>query len=281
MAMKSEVSIKEVISFWDKNPLFEGESKWATGSYDFFIEHRNVIINDFFNGEIPEFLYPPEGLCDDVLDLGCGPGFWTVEFLLNREIKTIVSCDLTSQALKLTKKRMFHYEYNPTIIQGNAEILPFKDNSFSFINCQGVIHHTPYPKKCIEEMNRITKPGGMISVSVYYLNFFLRHWDTFKFFGSLAHRCGIGIKGRGRESLFLIENPNELIRNYDGSDNPLGIGFSYEQFHRLIENCGFEVKKIYYISAPSRILPNSFPRAIHNIYKNNVPYMIGALLKKY
>jgi SAM-dependent methyltransferase len=278
--MHSEIEINAVRDFWENNPLFEGESKWPTGTYEFFQEHRNIIINDFFAGQIPDYLFPSEKQRDSILDLGCGPGFWTTEFLLQKKVDSVISCDLTSHAIKLTGKRMAFYNFPVKIVQGNAESLPFKDNTFSFINCQGVIHHTPHPKNCLEEMFRITKPGGHVSVSVYYLNFYLRHWNVFRHFGSVAHKCGVGAKGRGRESLFNTEDPNELIRKYDGAGNPLGKGFTKNDFDKLIENVGFDVKKKYFISAPSRIFPVHVPVIIQHIYGKIMPYMIGAILER-
>ena len=38
-------NIDNVRYFWENNPLWTGESKFETGSIDFFEEHRNVIIN--------------------------------------------------------------------------------------------------------------------------------------------------------------------------------------------------------------------------------------------
>ena len=278
--MTAGSGIRAVQDFWENNPLFEGESAWPEGTKEFFSEHRDVVIKDFFAGHIPDYLFPAVPEREAVLDLGCGPGFWTAEFLLGKRADSIVSCDLTSKALELTAKRLAYLDLPARMVQGNAESLPFRENSFAFVNCQGVIHHTPHPKKCIEEMFRITRPGGHVSVSVYYLNFFLRHWNLFRHLGSAAYRCGIGAKGRGRESLFTTEDPHELIRKYDGSGNPLGKGFTTKDFNHLIGNTGFDVKKVYYISAPTRILPASLPGFVRRIYRRSLPYMIGALLEK-
>ena len=50
-----------------------------TQAREYFDEHRRVIIEDGFAGRLDERLVPDEAHKDAVLDLGCGPGFWTVE----------------------------------------------------------------------------------------------------------------------------------------------------------------------------------------------------------
>lgn len=266
--------------FWENNPLFAGESKWIPGSDNYFKEHRDVIIQDFFAGAIPFYYYPPMTHRKAVLDLGCGPGFWTDEFIITDSTDDITSCDLTHQALVLTEKRIKNKSVAPKFVQGNAENLPFKENSYSFINCQGVIHHTPNPSNCLTEMFRILKPGGRASVSVYYFNFFLRHWKYFKFLGILFSRFGLKITGRGRESLFRIEDPDELIRSYDGEKNPIGYGYVRRDFIHMVEKPGFIVKRVYYIGAPSRIIPVQFPRFIRTLYQFMIPYMVGVIIEK-
>ena len=66
-------SIKNVRSFWEKNPLFKGESDFKQGTAEYFKEHRRVVIKDCFAGCLDKRLLPEikDGI---TLDLGCGPG---------------------------------------------------------------------------------------------------------------------------------------------------------------------------------------------------------------
>jgi SAM-dependent methyltransferase len=47
----------------------------------------------------------------------------------------------------------------------SADHLPFKDNSFDAIICSEVLEHTRYPEKCIGELRRVCRPGGLIYIS--------------------------------------------------------------------------------------------------------------------
>lgn len=48
---------------------------------------------------------------------------------------------------------------------GEAEHLPFPDDSFDVTTCQTVLIHVPDPSAVIAEMKRVTKPGGLVAVA--------------------------------------------------------------------------------------------------------------------
>src|SRR5690606_3839423 len=48
--------------------------------------------------------------------------------------------------------------------------LPFEDNSFDGIMAAASIEQTPDPKKTLEELYRVLKPGGRIRISYEALN---------------------------------------------------------------------------------------------------------------
>ena len=150
--------INDVSSFWEQNPLFSGESGFEPGTWEFFEEHRRVVVEDCFAGVMDKRLIPE---CADgrILDLGCGPGLWTVEFLKSNA-RNVVASDLTENALRITRKRLLAYNVEANLVQANAEDLCFESNSFDYVNCQGVIHHTPDTEKCVAEIARVLKSGG-------------------------------------------------------------------------------------------------------------------------
>ena len=164
-------SLNDVKSFWEKNPLFHGESSFEPGTREFFEEHRRVVVEDCLAGVMDKRLIPN---CDDgrILDLGCGPGLWTVEFL-KRGANNVVAGDLTDIALKLTRKRLIAYDLEAEVVHANAENMIFRSNSFDHVNCQGVIHHTPDTEKCVAEIARVLKPReGRLSASLTAICFY-------------------------------------------------------------------------------------------------------------
>ena len=272
------VTLDEIQSFWDNHPLFEGESNFKPGTKEFFDEHRHVYIQDCFAGTIDPRLFPDE-THELILYLGCGTGFWTIEFQLTANYSTIISADLSFNSLEIANKRTRIYKCRTRFIQANAERLPFRTGVFDFINCQGVIHHTPNTEKCIEEIGRVLKPGGFCIISVYYRNFLLRHWKKFRWLGQLLLRIGAEFKGRGRESIFTEKNADEIVRLYDGSSNPLGKAYSKQHFLDMVSPY-LEVQDLFYHFFPARALPFKFPKKLHQLMDKNLPFMIYVKARK-
>ena len=270
-------NINAVRLFWENNPLFQGESNFETGSIEYFHEHRRVYLEDCFAGKNDKRLFPRSNK-DVTLDLGCGPGFWTTEFL-NRGVKSVVASDLTHSALILTKKRLKIYDVNAGTTQANAELLPFKQSSFDHVNCLGVIHHTPNTEKCVAEIARILKSDGHALISVYYKNILIRFWPVLRWIGLLLSKSSAGLKGRGRENIFSITDVQEIVRQYDGRDNPIGKVYSKNDFINILRPY-FDIIDIFYHFFPARALPIAIPKILHSWLDVHIPFMIFALLKK-
>ncbi len=100
-----------------------------------------------------------------VLDVGCGVGHWTrtlaslmpskVQFTgVDQEPEWIRQNRLWAQEHDLNKNFSFKL--------GDANHLPFKDETFELVTCQTLLIHCAEPKKVLREMLRVLKPGGLI-----------------------------------------------------------------------------------------------------------------------
>lgn len=271
-------TINDVRQFWEQNPLWTGESLHQLGTREFFEEHRQVIITDCFAGAIDQRIFPERTKDKKVLDLGCGPGFWTVELAL-RGYKYITAADLTHNALILTRKRCMLYDVSANFSQQNAEQLAFKDASFAHVNCQGVIHHTLDTEGCIREIARVLEEGGTASISVYYRGIVLQAWPLFKWLGALLAKMGVGMKGRGREKMCMAGSVDEIVRLYDGQENPIGKSYTRQEFVQMLSPY-FEVQEIFLHLFPMRMLPCKIPTQIHRLLDRSVGFLMYANVKK-
>lgn len=112
--------------------------------------------------------------------------------------------DLTPGNLPICKKHLELNGYSSNLIVGDAEELPYQDNTFDFVYTFGVIHHTPDMEKCIREIYRVLKPGGRCWVGVYNKNsWFYRCYLVPEY---IRHRQYKEMSMR--ERLSLIEYPN-------------------------------------------------------------------------
>ncbi len=93
-----------------------------------------------------------------VLDIGCGECVILEKIGVDRA----VGLDLSREALKKARSRLPRAK----LVLGDAQKLPFTDNSFDAAVCSEVIEHNPEPGKILKEAARVTKPGGKVVVTV-------------------------------------------------------------------------------------------------------------------
>lgn len=117
------------------------------------------------------------------LDAGCGGGRGSI-FMARSGAAEVTSFDLTPQNLETTRHfaGMFGLK-NIRTQQGSLLELPFEDESFDVVFCNGVLHHTVDPDKALQEVSRVLKVGGQFWLYLYgsggvYWNMvrFVRSW---------------------------------------------------------------------------------------------------------
>ena len=196
-----------------------------------------------------------------------------------RGIVALHAADLTENAVQLTRRRLECYGLDASLTLQNAESMTFPDAHFDHVNCQGVIHHTPDTEATIAEIARVIKPGGTASISVYYRNLFLRLWPYIRWVGIPLAKLGGGLRGRGRENIFLESSPDEIVRLYDGSENPIGKSYSKKQFIEILSK-HFSVDETYLHFFPARSLPFRLPTRIHKWLDRTLGFMIYASIRR-
>lgn len=93
----------------------------------------------------------------DILDFGSGEGI-TANYLAKDN--NVVAIEPWSEMLK---NRWKDYEYKQ--IQGDAsELSKFEDNTFDVVICHNVLEYIEDKEKIINELSRVLKPGGTLSI---------------------------------------------------------------------------------------------------------------------
>jgi len=158
---------KQVHSYWNRASCGTETTQREKFSADYFRE-----IEEFryaIEPEIFSFAQFTRYRNKKVLEVGVGAGTDFVQWV--RAGAHAYGIDLTKEAIDNTRGRLalegLKAEY---LSVADAESLPFDDNQFDLTYSWGVIHHSPRTFTCLEEMIRVTKPGGRIKVMVYNVN---------------------------------------------------------------------------------------------------------------
>jgi len=166
MENKDKLTLKEVKEYWGKKNT---PQQWYSKKDPFTLAWFNELAYKRYNvyykhlAETAEFKWH---LGEEVLEIGCGLGTDLVEYAKNGARVTGVELGLDQVMLTKLNLDLHELPYNK-IVEGDVENLPFADNSFDFIFCFGVIHHTPNTEKAVEEIFRVLKPDGVAVVMVY------------------------------------------------------------------------------------------------------------------
>jgi ubiquinone/menaquinone biosynthesis C-methylase UbiE len=107
-----------------------------------------------------------------VLEVGVGAGTDFINWV--RAGADATGVDLTARGVELTRERVALEGFSATVVQADAERLPFPDESFDIVYSYGVLHHSPHTVRAISEVYRVLKPGGTALIMVYHLE----SWTT-------------------------------------------------------------------------------------------------------
>lgn len=155
--------------FWNLRPCNIRHSAKTIGSKEYFdeVEDRKY----FVEPHIPTFAQFERWRGKRVLEIGCGIGTDTVNFA--RAGAEVTAVDLSDKSLEIARQRANIYGLkNIRFLQGNAEelssFLPVEP--YDLIYSFGVIHHTPYPERVIEELRCYCRSSTMLKIMVYHRN---------------------------------------------------------------------------------------------------------------
>lgn len=99
-----------------------------------------------------------------VLEVGCGRGAGAEVILQQFEAARVYSIDLDPLQIERAQIRLREkYPDRVNLIQGDAEQLPFAENSFDAVFDFGALHHVPDWQGGIAEIRRVLNQGGHFS----------------------------------------------------------------------------------------------------------------------
>ena len=158
-----EVTKGTVRDYWDAHPCGEGLTEAERGSRRYFDDVEAA--KDRLEPYVHDFVEFGRWRDKDVLEVGCGLGTDTVRFA--RAGAHVSAVDLTEAAVELTRRRLADEGREASVVQADAEDLPFADDSFDLVYSWGVLHHTPATARAVAEVARVLRPGGEARIMLY------------------------------------------------------------------------------------------------------------------
>jgi glycosyltransferase involved in cell wall biosynthesis/ubiquinone/menaquinone biosynthesis C-methylase UbiE len=182
---KSDDTQSAVRQWWTDNPMtydWRGDIPHEPGSPEYLAEVERRFLAEAWFGQAPgeppfSALIPYADLAGKhVLEIGCGTGVHTR--LLAEAGAHVTAIDLTPTAVELTTRRLALAGQTATVVEADAESMPFADASFDFVWSWGVIHHSNDTNRVIGEIARVLRPEGRLAFMVYHrtsLTFWLNY----------------------------------------------------------------------------------------------------------
>ena len=150
------------------NSRFAQVYDWASWGYRLFSKIAFAYIG-MSEGqgrrEVTDRLDPRGGR---VLEVSIGPGV-NLPYLVDRaDVGEIFGLDITQGQLKRCREYVTHHGWDVQLQLGNAERLPYQDNTFEAVFHIGGINFFNDKKSAIDEMIRVAKPGVRILIADEY-----------------------------------------------------------------------------------------------------------------
>jgi SAM-dependent methyltransferase len=152
------------------NPLLV---RWEFASEE-RLNERNAIFHSLAEGENPDEAAVAaviEANPQRVLDIGCGPGNLTEQFV--RDGTDVRAIDISPRMVELTRARGVDAQI------ADVESIPFGDGEFDCVFAGWVLYHAPDLDQAIAECARVLRPGGRLVASTIAEDNLSEVWDLF------------------------------------------------------------------------------------------------------
>lgn len=257
--MRASEKRKEVEKFWNKKPCGSrmGKSEW--GSMEFF-------------KEIEEDRYKYEGHILDVIDklnwegkkvLEIGTGVGTDARKLIGKGAQYTGINIDQGSVDITAKALDVFSMQGKVKKCDATKLSFDDNYFDVVYTFGALPCIPNLEEVMDEIYRVTKPGGEVLALFYNkssINYHIEIMFLRKIFRRLLVIPGaivfFSLLGINKDTLIEhrklyrekrgMSDEEWLSRNTDGPENPYICVQDENDANKLFNKFKIECNEVYF-----------------------------------
>jgi ubiquinone/menaquinone biosynthesis C-methylase UbiE len=126
----------------------------------------NGVVDDIFTDSEMAFLLGKVQSSDDVLDMGCGTGRFTIP--LAERAASVSGLDMSPAMLAANRKKLADHGLDADLREGDMADLPFPDASFDVVVSMLALMHIPRQdrQQVFREVARVLRPGGRLLIGV-------------------------------------------------------------------------------------------------------------------
>ena len=217
----------EVKKYWNDRPCNIRHSSKEFGTKEYFdeVEQKKY----FVEPHILEFADFKRWNGKRVLEIGCGIGTDSINFVRNGAILTVI--EFSDKSLDVCKKRFEVFGLEATFINGDVEKLEevlSVDNKFDLIYSFGVIHHTPNPDKAFEQISKYMDKNTELRVMLYSKISYKMFWVMME----------TGVRD--------LNNADLIRKNAEAQFGcPVAYVYTFEEIKNMVKKYGINVEKIW------------------------------------
>jgi ubiquinone/menaquinone biosynthesis C-methylase UbiE len=204
-----------------------------------------------------------------VLEIGIGGGVDFSNWI--RSGARATGIDLTQAGVAMTRQRLSQLGIKSEDYQamvGDAENLPFAENTFDIVYSYGVLHHSPDTERAFKQVYRVLKPGGVFKAMIYHVNCWvgLMFWGRYSLLAGRPWQSPYQAMYRHLESpgtkTYTRHEANELVRSAGFTDFDIQLQLSFSD---LLLN---KPRAKRYQSLPYRMVWKLYPRWFVRLFGN-------------
>lgn len=207
----------------------ERKNNWSDGAQGIFRDVLTFLFSKLKTGDVK-----------NMLEIGCGMA--DIAGHLPQGLK-YTGLDSSAYSVEKSKERYPDHKF----LIGNAEKLPFENDSFDFIFSHQVIEMLAKPKQALQEMMRVAKPGGHVIIIAPNLenpwskiNTIRNYSKTKKFLFILKRFVDLGLRFFGISRFRIIpQNHVEITGKFEMSDDDLKYVTSAWEVSNLFQTARF------------------------------------------
>jgi SAM-dependent methyltransferase len=130
--------------------------------FDYLRRSHRLSLNDDYLQFLVERVWHLDQRCD-VVDFGCGFGYWAGQLLpLLATGSTYTGIDIATDLLEKGRDIFSIAPYPTHFFEADSNQSPLSTASFDLSITRALLMHLEDPKKTLQEMVRLTRPGGLV-----------------------------------------------------------------------------------------------------------------------